>query len=65
MITELEVLYARLDNVRMTAADRALARANLEQAEALADLLAGALALVRRLVRSGDEGGRRPHQLSA
>lgn len=65
MITELEVLYTRLDSVRMTPADRALARANLEQAEALAALLAGALALVRRLARSGGAGGRRPHQLSA
>jgi len=65
MITELEVLYARLDSARMTAADRALARANLEQADALAALLTGALALVRRLARMGAEEDRRPHQLSA
>jgi len=65
MITELEVLYARLDSVRMTAADRALARANLEQAQALSDLLTAALALLRRLVGTGAARGQRPHQLSA
>jgi hypothetical protein len=65
MISELEVLYARLDSARMTAADRALARAHLEQAEALAEFLAGALALLRRVVRMGGTVARRPSQLSA
>jgi hypothetical protein len=49
----------------MTAADRALARAHLEQAEALAEFLAGALALLRRVVRMGGTVARRPSQLSA
>jgi hypothetical protein len=51
MVTELEALYTRLDKIRMTEADRHMARASLEQAEALADALMGAIALLRRVTR--------------
>jgi hypothetical protein len=51
MITEIEALYARLDSIRMSPADRHLARVRLEQAEALADLLHKAVAALARLIR--------------
>lgn len=46
MISELEALYKRLDEMQMTEADRHAAKASLAQAEALASFLA---ALTRRL----------------
>ena len=50
-MNDLNVLYSRLDEVRMTSADRQLAKASLAQAEALANFLqrlAAALARLRR-----------------
>lgn len=47
MISELEVLYKRLDEMRMTEADRHAAKASLAQAEALLELVE----LVARAVR--------------
>lgn len=49
-ITELETLYARLDAMRMTPAERALARARLEQAEAFAAAMHHAATAVRKLL---------------
>jgi hypothetical protein len=60
MITEIETLYARLDKMRLTTADRHLAKARLAQAEALADLLHRALASVARLTRRSAFGSAQP-----
>jgi hypothetical protein len=43
-------LYARLDEVRMTPADRQLAKASLAQADALATFILAAVAFLARLV---------------
>jgi len=51
MITELETLYRRLDEMRMSAADRELAKARLAQADALAQFVLAAVAALRRLTR--------------
>ena len=51
MTTELEALYARLDRVRMTEADRQMAKANLARAEALANFLQRLAAALARLMR--------------
>lgn len=48
-ITELEAFYLRLDKMRMTAADRELAKARLAQADALAKGMLGAAGLLKRL----------------
>lgn len=45
----LETLYARLDEIRMSSAERQAARSALAQADALADFLLAAQALVKRL----------------
>lgn len=45
----LAALYARLDKVRMNAADRASAKAALEQADAVADGLLAIADFARRL----------------
>jgi hypothetical protein len=45
----LEALYARLDEIHMSAADRLNARAALAQADALADAILGMIGLVKRL----------------
>lgn len=50
MITELEVLYKRLDEMNMTPADRELAKARLAQADAIAGAFQGALAGFARLI---------------
>jgi hypothetical protein len=50
MVTEIETLYTRLDEIHMTPADRHLAKARLAQAEALADLLHGAIAGLARVI---------------
>ena len=55
MISEVESLYARLDKLRMTPADRELAKARLAQAEAFASGLHAAYMRLARLVH-----GRRP-----
>lgn len=48
-LSELETLYSRLDSVRMSPAEHALARARLEQAEAFASALHAAARAVKRL----------------
>ena len=50
MITEIEALYTRLEQLRLTPADRALARARLEQAEAFAAGLHCVATAVRKLL---------------
>lgn len=45
----LEALYARLEEIPMSAADRQIARTSLAQADALADFILGTIDLVRRL----------------
>lgn len=47
MTSELEALYQRLDQMRMTEADRHLAKIHLAQAEALVDLCAAAVRVIR------------------
>ena len=51
MTTEIETLYARLDKLPVTPAERALAKARLEQAEAFAAAVHAAFAGLGRLVR--------------
>lgn len=46
----LEALYARLDEIHMSAADRQIARVSLAQADALADFILGTLDLAKRLL---------------
>jgi len=58
--TGLEALYARLDEIHMSPADRLNARASLAQAEALADFILGTLDLAKRLL-----GARAPRPTSA
>lgn len=60
MISEVETLYSRLDKVRMTPADRELAKARLAQAEAFAGVLHAAIERLGRLFHGGDHGPRRP-----
>ena len=45
----LEALYARLDEIYMTPADRLNARAALAHADALADFILGTIDLAKRL----------------
>jgi hypothetical protein len=61
MITELEALYKRLDEMRMTPADRELAKARLAQAEAFVAAFEGALARLARLI--GAYNARAPRTL--
>ena len=61
MITELETLYKRLDEMTMTPADRELAKAHLAQAEALAATFQRALAGLARLI--GAHSARAPRTL--
>lgn len=49
-MNDLNTLYSRLDEIRMTSAERQLAKASLAQGDALAALLLAAAALVVRLV---------------
>ena len=51
MISKIETLYRRLDEVRMTPADRHMAKVQLARAEALADLLHKAATGLARLLR--------------
>jgi hypothetical protein len=46
----LEALYARLDEIHMSAADRLNARAALAQADALVDFILAILDLAKRLL---------------
>jgi len=48
----LEAMYARLDEIHMSPADRQNARAALAQADALAGLIVGAIGLAKRLLRT-------------
>ena len=50
MITETETLYLRLETLRMTPAERVLARAHLEQAEAFAAAMHRAMTAVKKLL---------------
>ena len=50
MITEVETLYTRIEMMRMTPAERELARARLEQAEAFAEAVHAAVTGLRKLV---------------
>ena len=52
MISEIETLYQRLDEMRMTPADRHMAKVQLARAEALADLLHQATTGLARLLRA-------------
>lgn len=49
-MNDLNMLYSRLDEIRMTPADRQLAKASLAQADALASLVLAAGAFIARLV---------------
>jgi len=61
MDTELEAIYARLDRMRMSQADRHLARARLAQAEVFASLLHKAVATAARLMQGQSaQAPRRP-----
>jgi hypothetical protein len=46
----LEALYARVEAVRMSSADRESARASLAQADAVAQTILAAIGLARRLL---------------
>lgn len=54
----LQALYARLDEIHMSPADRLAARSALAQADALADFLLGAVRIVRRLAGERPRGAR-------
>lgn len=61
MDTELEAIYARLDRMRMSEADRHLARARMAQAEAFAGFLHKAIAAASRLIQGQSaQAPRRP-----
>jgi len=47
----LEAIYARLDEIHMSPADRLNARAALAQADALVDFILGAVDLAKRVLR--------------
>lgn len=53
MISELEALFKRLDEMRMTPAERNLAKARLMQAEAIAIGLQACLRALGRLIPGG------------
>jgi len=48
----LESIYARLDEIQMSPADRLNARAAIAQADALAEFIRGAIDLAKRLLRT-------------
>lgn len=49
--SNLDLLYARLDEVRMSKHERLRAKASLARAEAVADAVVGAIDLVKRGLR--------------
>ena len=53
----LEALYARLDEIRMSEAERQQARAALAQADALVDLTLDLVKLVKRLAGARTRAG--------
>ena len=65
MISELEALYKRLDETRMTEADRHMAKVNLAQAEALVELLARAARFIRGRSVPAPRSSGRPAQASS
>jgi hypothetical protein len=65
MTTKLEALYARLDRVHMTEADRHMAKVHLARAEALANFFHGALARLSRIVRARSVQASRRSDLQA
>lgn len=65
MTTELEALYARLDRVRMTEADRHMAKAHLARAEALANFLHSAVVGLTRIIRARSAQAPRSSDLQA
>jgi hypothetical protein len=65
MMSELEVLYRRLDEMRMTQADRHMAKASLAQAEALAELRARAARFIRGRSVPAPRSSGRPAQASS
>jgi hypothetical protein len=65
MISELEVLYKRLDEARMTEADRHAAKAHLAQAEALVELVASAARFIRGRSVAAPRSSGRPAQASS
>jgi len=60
MISEVETLYSRLEKLRMTSADRELAKARLAQAEAFAAGLHAIVSQLSRRVRGASRGPRQP-----
>ena len=60
---DLDVLYRRIDQIRMSEQERLVAKARLARAEAVAGMLVAASNAVRRLVRSlaGRTGHRPAH----
>ena len=58
MISEIETLYTRLEKLRMTPADRELAKARLEQAEAFAAAIHGAIVKLGQLLRGRGRPGK-------
>ena len=48
----LKSIYARLEEIQMSPADRLNARAALAQADALADVILGAVDLAKRVLRT-------------
>ena len=48
----LESIYARLEEIQMSPADRLNARAAIAQADALAEFIRGAIDLAKRLLRT-------------
>lgn len=65
MISELEVLYKRLDEAHMTEADRYAAKASLAQAEALIELVARAARFIRGGSVPAPRSSGRPAQASS
>ncbi len=65
VISELETLYKRLDEMRMTEADRHAAKASLAQAEALIELAARAVRFIRGGSAPAPRSSGRPAQASS
>lgn len=65
MITELETLYRRLDDMRMSAAERELAKARLAQGDAIARFFLAGASAVSRLMRAGSASARHSSDLNA
>jgi hypothetical protein len=64
-ITELETLFRRVDEIRMSAAERELAKARLAQGDAVARFFLSVATGLRRLMRAGSAPARRNSGLNA